>query len=343
MKIRTRNFRKVSTEGNFWPSFTDVMSTIALILFFLMLLAFIQNIVTGKNLEYARKELQNTKNKLESSRLEINQAEKELRMLETEVKQTKAEVEEGRIQLTLFQEEIENKNNIIQSKEKELNEKEVLIEVTTEELEKQKKIIAMNNAELGNLREKLQDIALLRIGILEKVKESIVNKIGKTNEEGQPLVSIGDNANIIINESIMFDYDSSEVKPEGKKLLDQFAMAFKKILDDNEVRKNIDAIVVEGHTDSEGTSVYNRKLSAERAYNVVNYLMSANKNLELEENYGDYFSSSGYSEFRPIASNDTAEGRQKNRRIEISVVIKDSRIQDIIDNYLADTDELLDN
>lgn len=50
MKIRRRNFRKSAEPENFWPSFTDLISTIALVLFFLMLLAYLQNIISGKTL-----------------------------------------------------------------------------------------------------------------------------------------------------------------------------------------------------------------------------------------------------------------------------------------------------
>ena len=51
-----RRRRNHDQEENFWPSFTDMISTIALILFFLMLIAYVNNIITGKNLEYAQQD-----------------------------------------------------------------------------------------------------------------------------------------------------------------------------------------------------------------------------------------------------------------------------------------------
>ncbi len=91
MKIRKRNFKSVIATHDFWPSFTDVMSTIAIILFFLMLLAYVQNIITGKNLEFARKEVSDTKNMLDAYKVEISQAEDRLRLLQDEVAKTQAE------------------------------------------------------------------------------------------------------------------------------------------------------------------------------------------------------------------------------------------------------------
>jgi len=312
MKTRRRYFRNSEAAQNFWPSFTDVMSTVTIVLFFLMLLAYIQNIITGKNFALSRKELEQTELKLEDLHIQLGEAERELSLKKEELEKTKAEVEKGQKELALSKKEIED----------------------------QKNIIAMSNQELAELREKLEQIAVLRVDTLEKVKNSIEKEIGKTNDKGQPLVTIGDNANIVINESLVFDYDSSEIKEEGKKLLSQFAVAFEKILDDESIRGNIDAFVIEGHTDYTGSSDYNRELSSQRAFKVVNYLMQANPNLE--QKYGRYFAATGYSEFRPIDTGTSEASLAKNRRIEISIIVKDSNIQNIINNYLEGTNKILE-
>jgi chemotaxis protein MotB len=297
MKTRKRFFRQREEGQNFWPSFTDVMSTIALVLFFLMLIAYIQNIVTGKNLEFVRQE--------------VALQEENLRLLRDEVDRTKAEVEKGRRELRLSEQEIEN----------------------------QQRIIAESNLELGNLRSKLQSIAVLRVETLKKVKESIENEMGATNDEGQELVSIGENANIIINESVMFDFDSSEIKPAARRLLRQFAIAFENILDDVEVRENIDTISIDGHADKTGTYSRNAILSSERANNVLRYIMESNP--DLERKYSRYFAASGYSESRPLDPGDSEAARQKNRRIEISINIKDSNVQNIINEYLHESSRFI--
>lgn len=312
MKTRRRNFRGNSYETeNFWPSFTDVMSTIALVLFFLMLLAYVQNLITGSNLEYKRNQLKNTEKLLESSQLELEKAEKELALKKNELELTREEVEQRNLKLVLSQKEIE----------------------------KQREIITMSNQELEQLRKKLEQIAVLRLSVLEKVKESIENVVGKTNNKGEALVTIGDNANIIINESLVFGYDSYTIKDEGKKVLGQFARAFEVILDDKSIRDYIDSINIEGYTDDMGDSNYNRELSTKRSTAVLNYLMEANPNLE--QKYGAYFAAVGFSEFRPIAYGSSEGARQKNRRIEITVSIKDSNIQKIINDYLSESDEML--
>lgn len=300
MKLRRRNFKKDAESENFWPSFTDMISTIALILFFLMLLGYIQNIIISKNWSA-------TKEQLSQSRADISEKKRQLRLLEDELEDTMAEIEEGEIALKLSEEQIEE----------------------------QRQIIAESNKELGNLRSKLQGIAVLRLDVLKKVKSSVEKELGKTNDQGEELVLISDNGNIVINEGLVFDFGSSKLKPEGKELLQQLAQAFERVLDDSGIKVNIDAINIQGHTDDVGSPESNRKLSADRSRAVVDYLMSSNK--DLENKYGRYFVASAYSEFRPISSGTSDSARAKNRRIEISIILKDSNVQNVIDDYLQET------
>jgi chemotaxis protein MotB len=309
------------------------MSTVAMVLFFLMLLSYIQNILTGHKLSFARDELagaeerlagiqatlegtmgslSETQAQLDQTRASLAETEKEitdkehaLALLQDEIEQTRAEVEEGQRELALSQAEIED----------------------------QRQVIAMSNQELGDLRAKLSDIAVLRVDILQKVRDSIESKIGKYGEDGQERVTIGPNANIVINEQLVFDYGSAEVKPEAQQLLTQLAVAFEELLADEQVRGYIDYISIEGHTDSVGTADYNRTLSAERAVAVVNYMMDSNP--ALERDYARYFGIGGFSKFRPLTEGTDELSMAQNRRIEISVVVKDESIRNIIEEYLG--------
>jgi chemotaxis protein MotB len=140
---------------------------------------------------------------------------------------------------------------------------------------------------------------------------------------------------------LVFAYNSYKLKPESKELLTQLAKAFERVLENSKVRESIDAISIDGHADSLGNSDYNRELSARRATEVVNFMFSANPNLE--KKYGEYFAANGFSEFRPISKGSDEKSRANNRRIEISIIIKDSNIQKVIERYLEDTKVILEN
>ena len=102
-----------------------------------------------------------------------------------------------------------------------------------------------------------------------------------------------------------FDFDKSVVKPEGKAKLDDLVGKIKDI--------NLEVIIAVGHTDAVGSDTYNQKLSVRRSEAVKAYLVS--KGIEKNRVYTE-----GKGEKQPVADNKTAEGRAKNRRVEIEVV-----------------------
>jgi len=104
----------------------------------------------------------------------------------------------------------------------------------------------------------------------------------------------------------LFDFDKSELKPEGKKALDELIGKIKSV--------DLQLAIAVGHTDSVGSEAYNLALSTRRAESVKSYMVSqglpANK-----------ITTVGKGESQPVASNDTAEGRAKNRRVDIEVQV----------------------
>jgi OOP family OmpA-OmpF porin len=102
-----------------------------------------------------------------------------------------------------------------------------------------------------------------------------------------------------------FDFDKSVLKPEGKAKLDDLVGKVRDI--------SLEVIIAVGHTDSVGTDAYNQRLSVRRAESVKAYLVS--KGIEKNRVYTE-----GKGEKQPVADNKTAEGRAKNRRVEIEVV-----------------------
>jgi OmpA-OmpF porin, OOP family len=102
-----------------------------------------------------------------------------------------------------------------------------------------------------------------------------------------------------------FDFDKAVIKPAGKAKLDDLIGKIKDI--------NLEVIIAVGHTDSVGSDSYNQKLSVRRSEAVKAYLVS--KGIEKNRVYTE-----GKGEKQPVADNKTAEGRAKNRRVEIEVV-----------------------
>ena len=104
---------------------------------------------------------------------------------------------------------------------------------------------------------------------------------------------------------VLFDFDKSVIKPDGRSKLDDLA---------NKVRSiNLEVVIAIGHADAVGSDAYNQALSVRRAEAVKAYLMS--KGIE-----GNRVYTEGKGEKQPVADNKTAAGRAKNRRSEIEVI-----------------------
>lgn len=287
-------------EQGFWPSYADMMSAVALILFFLMLLSYIQNLVTGND-------LQNTQEVLAQTKQQVQEAEDRLDSLTDELKFKQNQIEDYAVQIVQQTEELE-------AQEKLISEQEAYLFAA--------------NDELTQMRNQMQTIAVLRLSILEQIRQSIVDVMGDGSK-----VSIGDNGNIILSDSVLFDLGSSEIKADSVNVLDELIDVFYQFLSDGENAKYVDSIVISGHTDVTGTAESNRVLSTDRANSVLSYLLLG-KNGRLDA-YSQYFCAAGYGATRPVASNDTQEGQAANRRIEISMILKDETVLDIVENYLA--------
>lgn len=301
-------------EQGFWPSFADMMSSFALIMFFLMLIAYLQNIITGNNLISTQDKLAQTETTLASTQQQVQEAKDELALLTMDL-------DDAKQALVLQQEEMAEYAATISGQTVTIKEQE-------DQIASQKDYIALTTEELTRLRSQMQTIALLRLSVLDKIKKSIGATLGDESK-----VSIGGNGSIILSEGLLFDYNSASIKSASSPMLENLATAFTEFLSDPENAQYVDSIVISGHTDNSGGDARNRELSAERANAVLGYLLdNAKSSLKA---YASYFCAAGYGSTRPVASNDTTAGKTANRRIEISIILKDETVLEIVDAYLA--------
>jgi outer membrane protein OmpA-like peptidoglycan-associated protein len=109
---------------------------------------------------------------------------------------------------------------------------------------------------------------------------------------------------VTVKNDVLFDYNSAGLRSASRSSLREMANVFEQYPNTT--------LAVEGFTDSTGSASYNERLSERRASSVANYLENLGVN-------GSRVETIGYGESRPRASNNTASGRQLNRRVEIHV------------------------
>ena len=108
---------------------------------------------------------------------------------------------------------------------------------------------------------------------------------------------------ITLSGDALFDFDKSNLRPDAVEALDTTVQKYK--------GASLKAMSIVGHTDSRGNDAYNQALSERRAASVREYL--ASQGLDASK-----ITTSGRGEADPVASNDTADGHQQNRRVHIT-------------------------
>jgi outer membrane protein OmpA-like peptidoglycan-associated protein len=126
----------------------------------------------------------------------------------------------------------------------------------------------------------------------------------RLQNSGVSVTRVGDNIVLNMPSNVTFDTDQSDVKPAFYDTLNSVAIVLQEY--------NQTLVDVVGHTDNTGSADYNLDLSRERAGSVARYLTSQ----QLDPNR---FSVDGRGKSQPIASNSSASGKQKNRRVEITI------------------------
>lgn len=126
--------------------------------------------------------------------------------------------------------------------------------------------------------------------------------------QGAQVERVGEGIKVTFDSGILFDVNKASLRPEAQSNLRDLARILNKYPDTN--------ILIEGHTDATGTEEYNLQLSRERAQAVANFLAG----MQVDPTR---FTIMGYGESQPIASNESVEGRQANRRVDLAIMAND--------------------
>lgn len=155
-------------------------------------------------------------------------------------------------------------------------------------------------------------------------REELLTTIHKELEENGVKVIVDEKHGVLrIPEGVMFDVGRADIKSEGQKILITLGQILEKTLKLEQFEGEVETVFIEGHTDnipiSNGEFPSNWELSTKRAINTWLLMGSVSPNLQQIKNKRTQliFSCSGYADTRPIADNNTEDGRRKNRRIDV--------------------------
>lgn len=181
-------------------------------------------------------------------------------------------------------------------------------------------MMIVKSLQIEEMKETIDQI----MGVREKLVSDLVTEFSDSND----LLEIDEKTGAIIFQTeILFAYDDSDLKEESFTFLDTFVPAYLDILLGSEYEEYVAEIIIEGHTDRDGSYLYNLRLAQERAFSVASYILSEdfpykNNQSQLQERLT--VNSKSYTDFQT-----DAEGNydaERSRRVEFKFRLKDEEI-----------------
>jgi len=166
--------------------------------------------------------------------------------------------------------------------------------------------------ENASLRDELATLREERDTALERARKDLARAFEKELGEYKAKLEMTERGLVLtFLAEVFFNSGMAELRPQGKEVLDKVAKVLKEDVPDSRV-------AIEGHTDSDpivrSSWLSNWELSTARGLAALHYFIDEDKVPPTQ------LSVAGYGEYRPVASNDTAEGKKKNRRVEIVIL-----------------------
>ena len=239
----------------------------------------------------------------------------------------------------------------ILAQQNELDEKDSQLSSQDEKLDKQKKLLAELAAQLkeqqatldkqqSDLDEKTSLLATQQkkidniIGVKADVIEALQKEFSKNN------VSVDIDAQtgaLTLNANVMFDYDQSELTDEGKSELANILPIYCKVLLQDDYKKYLAEIIIDGYTDTDGDYDYNLELSQKRSLAVAQYLTEIQGNFLSSDEISDlqnYLTVNGHGSANPVLDSKGNEDKDASRRVEVKFRLKDDEMISELDQIM---------
>ena len=360
-----------SEENNFWLSYADLMAGLLFVFILLIGAIVVKSIVLKSNLDSKEsslehslsvlllrdEEVQKLKSLLAKRTQELNTTQKELLFSSEALKlktqeivnlnnillSTNTKIDQFNEKIIIMQDLLQESNNTIHDQNRTINDYTSKVLVLSQRLSdannslklSDKKLLTMLQAldaketQYDRLVQRLQEqkaqikgLTGIKIKVIAELKQSLGEHVQIDKRSGS----------LRLNSNILFAKGSATLKESSKKELKKLFIDYIGALMSNPaIKEHIDRIVIEGHTDSDGTYLYNLNLSQKRAYAVMNYLLTLD--FTKQNKLKPLLVASGRS-YQDIITKDGVEDKSASRRIEIKFTLKNDDAMHEIEKIL---------
>lgn len=331
-----RNDNNIRDNSSFWISYADLMAGLLFVFILLIGAIVTKYMLSQTELKRAKVELAKQQEELLLSQGKINERQLAINEFLEQLNTAKdSNIKLGELN-KIFSSKLNKLNSDIQDINQTLafaNEKNTALnsiifskdeEILNLKNQLSSQIIVINklNNDLNRTKVGLKNLKLIKLNVIKAIKDKLGNKIYIDLNSGS----------VSLPTSVLFNLDSYKLKDDAKFDLRRMLTSYLDVLLSPKIKPYLGRIIIEGHTDSKGSYLYNLELSQKRAYEVMKFIYSFYKDKELQ----NYLLASGRSFSDLVYDKNGKEDAAASRRIEIKFNISDKttieEIQKILQN-----------
>ncbi|EAI7261394.1 hypothetical protein A0Z07_00920 [Campylobacter lari] len=304
-------------ENNFWIAYADLMAGLLFIFILLIGAIVVKYVLTQSDLQIIKENLQKQEERLRENKEELNQKEDILKNLSQKLNNTSSTLNDVNKQKQALEANITKLNQDLNSS---LDEKDQQIFALLERLNKKDEEIKELERNFDEAKSKIKELGLIKENTIKNLQAKFDTNITLDSNTGA----------IVLPSEVLFDTNSFTLKAQAKENLKTIlTQYFDNILKDENILNSIENIIIEGHTDSAGSYIYNLDLSQKRAYAVMSFIHSFYKDPRLQK----LLMASGRS-YSDVIMKDGKEDKEASRRIEIKFNINTNNALEKVEKYL---------
>ena len=257
-------------DGSFWLSFSDLMSSLVLIIILVMFYIIYQyfNLAEINQAEIARRQYQldEAQAELESQQTKLSDAEKQMIAQQILLDAKQEELDSAQAVLESQKTELADTQSKLSEKEAEIAAQQAQMEALGIQLDEQQAQINTQQAQLDNQQAQIEQLVGMKTRIITSLSSALKsNSISATVDPTT--------GSIALESDVLFESGEYKLTDAGKRFVDDFLPVYLDVLFSEEYRDYVSEIIIEGHTDSVGGYLTNLELSQQRALAVASYVL----------------------------------------------------------------------
>ncbi len=307
-----RQHRKQDEETTYWLSYSDMMAG--------LLLTFVLIIATT----------------MLRAQIQYDAKENELLGKEEQLIIQADALEDERATVAAQQALLDDQQAQLLSQQDALMDREEQLALQSDRLRRQNELLEELQALLSDQQAKLDNIIGVRSELIEALKEEF--------DDSNLHISVDEKTGAItFDSSILFEYNEDELLDSGKDFLAEFLPRYVRILLGPKYREYVSEIIIEGHTDTSGSYIFNLELSQKRAFSVAAYCLADDNDIlsrQQLESLRELVTANGRSYSNPVLKDDGTVDMEASRRVEFLFRLKDEEmIREMIEILSAEKSE----